>query len=107
MRIKCRDVLIVYLFVIILSITMFNPTVSTEQQKSDYETSKSFTNSDLVWSEDFDEGISEDWEIIGINWTESAGVLVTGNFSLDGGVLRATGPEMNFALRNSSVVYGT
>jgi hypothetical protein len=60
----------------------------------------------VVWSEDF-EGEIDDWHLYATNHTADPDCLIEGNFSLEGGVLRATGPEWNDAGHNSSVAYGT
>ncbi|KXH76827.1 MAG: hypothetical protein AM326_06510 [Candidatus Thorarchaeota archaeon SMTZ-45] len=66
----------------------------------------------IVWSENFDDEDFSDWMIFEINWTLPDGVV---NFTIDpadlynvsDGVLRAIGPEWNFAMRENSVAYGT
>ncbi|UCE11720.1 MAG: hypothetical protein JSW61_07265 [Candidatus Thorarchaeota archaeon] len=63
--------------------------------------------SDIAWSDDFDDEDISDWHIDGINWTADPGYYIPGNFTATGGVLRATGPECNFAGHNSSVAFGT
>jgi hypothetical protein len=62
--------------------------------------------SEVVWSEDF-EGEINDWHLYAVNHTADPDYVIEGNFSLEGGVLRATGPEWNDASHNSSVAYGT
>jgi hypothetical protein len=62
----------------------------------------------LIWSENFDDGNISEWNIYGINATGPLpDELCIGNFSLDGGVMRATGEEWNIASHNSTVAYGT
>jgi hypothetical protein len=64
------------------------------------------TPSTIVWSESFENDL-DDWSIYGINHTADPDYLIDGNFSINGGVLRATGPEWNHASHNSSVAFGT
>jgi hypothetical protein len=68
------------------------------------------TPSDEVWSDNFDDEDISDWQIFGVNYTADADCYLPSsydNFSVEGGVLRAIGPEWNVAGHNSSVAYGT
>jgi len=70
------------------------------------------TPSAIVWSEDFDDGNVSNWNIFEINWTLPVGTVnLTADpedlFDVSEGVLRAIGPEWNFASINSSIAYGT
>jgi hypothetical protein len=66
----------------------------------------------IVWSENFDDGNISNWNIYEINWTLPDGTVnLTADpddlFDVSEGVLRAIGPEWNFATINSSIAYGT
>ena len=60
-----------------------------------------------VWSDNFDDETADGWWLYGINHTANPDYLIPGNFSLEDGVLRATGPEWNDASHESHVANGT
>ena len=65
----------------------------------------------IVWSDDFNDGNYDGWTVTGINMTALPPVLVDGNYSVDDGLLRATGEGegwiWNLASHPSSVATGT
>ena len=101
-----------WIFVIgILSILVFSTaSISNITMTADFNICR-FSNSiqaETIWSEDFDDGNISEWNIYGINATGPLpDELCIGNFSLDGGILRATGEEWNIASHNSTIAYGT
>ncbi|MHA2373804.1 MAG: hypothetical protein ACXAEB_12355 [Candidatus Thorarchaeota archaeon] len=61
-----------------------------------------------VWSDDFNDGNYDGWTIEGINMTADPPELIDGNFSVDDGLLRATGENgWNLASHPSTVATGT
>ncbi|MFX1369594.1 MAG: hypothetical protein ACFFAY_13430 [Promethearchaeota archaeon] len=60
-----------------------------------------------VWSDNFDDENISDWDIYGVNITADPWCIIPGDYSAEGGVLRAVGQEWNHAAHNSSVAYGT
>ena len=61
-----------------------------------------------VWSDDFDDGNIDDWETMGVNWTNPAEPAdVPANFTLVDGSLRATGDYDSQASHASTVTTGT
>jgi hypothetical protein len=85
--------------------TSYSPDVENSTVTIDMTSSP--IRSAVVWSDDFEDENIDDWEIIGIDYTTIPGTLIPGNFSVSGGVLRNVGPEWDYAIRNSSVAYGT
>jgi hypothetical protein len=62
----------------------------------------------VVWEDDFNDENIDDWETMGINFTDPENPLdVPANFSLDGGILRAAGNFDSHANHISTVTTGT
>ncbi len=73
--------------------------------------SPSLCEATMVWSDDFNDGNHDSWSVTGINMTTIPAVLVDGNYSVDNGLLRATGEGSgwiwNLASHASTVATGT
>ncbi|MCK5240347.1 MAG: hypothetical protein KAR33_12395 [Candidatus Thorarchaeota archaeon] len=112
-RIKYRPIIMVTCLAILLSL----PLMSAGPMEGDYVMSfgeKSvIIESAEVWSDDFNDGDISDWTIFGVNFSQATGGLLNnlefadGNFSVEDGSLRATGPAVSNAWINSTTAYGT
>ena len=100
-------ILIVIFVFELLTTTSIGHTQDVKAKPLTIDTISNPIPSEEVWSENFDDENIDDWEIFGIDYTTTPGTLIPGNFSVSGGVLRNVGPEWDYAIRNSSVAYGT
>lgn len=60
-----------------------------------------------IWADDFDDGNYNGWTIFGTNQSTVPPSELPGNFSVEDGSLRATGPGWNHAYHPSAIAYGT
>ena len=70
------------------------------------------TSAAVIWSDDFNDGNYDGWTISGINVTSypPPSWVITeldGNFTIENGMLKAHGPEWNWAKHSSNIAYGT
>ncbi|MFW9921462.1 MAG: hypothetical protein ACFFED_17820 [Candidatus Thorarchaeota archaeon] len=102
-----RGVVAIAMVILILSFVKTGQTPETERNVIDTESKGVFVTSETDWSDDFNDEDISDWEVFGLDWSQSPIATAEANFTLTGGVLRAVGSNMSLAVRDSTIGYGT
>jgi hypothetical protein len=107
LKIKNRKGLTVVFVIVLIASISVGHTPSIADCNIPNRDQSEFVSSAVIWSDNFDDEDISDWTVHGMNNTAEPEETTYGNFSLTGGILRATGPEWNWAGHNSSVAHGT
>lgn len=102
-----RELIAIAIAILIVSLVNIGQTSDPERNVIGIENKAEFVQSETVWSEDFDDEDISDWEVFGLDWSQSPIATAEANFSLAGGVLQAIGSNMSLAVHNSTIGYGT
>ena len=105
---KSNSLILVVVIVMFLLVSIpLNYLSIIEEQIASSEGNSKYTPSTIVWSDNFDDENIDDWEVFGVYREPDPDEVIAGSFSVEGGILRATGGNWTYMGFNSSVAYGT